>query len=47
MAKMLVNFAMNVLGKKPDTSRKVPAFRDVNRRLNLEYKNAVTLAYQL
>ena len=47
MAKMLSNYATNVLGKTPDTTREVPNFPDINEQLDAEYWNAVTLAYQL
>ena len=45
-AKMLSNYAINVLGMKPDTS-KTPHFWDVSAKLNAQYGNAVTLSYQL
>lgn len=47
MAKMLSQYAINVLWKTPDTSIEVPAFPDVTPELNEEFWNAVTLAYQL
>ena len=47
MAKMLSQYAINVLGKTPDTSKVVPTFSDVTPELNQEYSDAVTLAYQL
>lgn len=47
MAKMLSNFAINVLWKKPDISKWMVKFDDVTNKLNLEYGNAVTIAYQL
>jgi len=47
MAKMLVYYAINILGLKPDTTRTVPAFPDVDEQMNSDYGNAVTLAYQL
>lgn len=47
MAKMLSQYAINVLGKTPDTNIEVPNFPDVTPELNEEYWNAVTLAYQL
>ena len=46
MAKMLSNYAINSLGRKPDTSR-VPNFKDVSSKLDADYNNWVTLAYQL
>ncbi len=47
MAKMLSNYAINVLWKKPDVSKWVIKFDDVSSKLDKEYGNAVTLAYQL
>ena len=47
MAKMLSQYAINVLGQAPDTSKVVPAFSDVDPQLNADYNNWVTLAYQL
>ena len=46
MAKMLSNYAINVLGKKP-ANVVVPNFRDINSELNEEYDFWVSLAYQL
>jgi hypothetical protein len=46
MAKMLSYYAINVLGKIPNTSRNIK-FNDVSSELNAQYNNAVTLAYQL
>lgn len=46
MAKMLSYFAINVLWKKPDLNKNA-YFVDVTDKLNNEYDNAVTLAYQL
>lgn len=46
MAKMLSYYAINVLGKTPDTSKNVK-FDDVSAKLNAQYNNAVVLAYQL
>ncbi len=46
MAKMLSNYAINVMWLKPDDSR-VNKFKDVSDKLNAEYNNAVTLSYQL
>ena len=47
MAKMLSQYAINVLGKTPDTTKVVPNFPDVSAELDAEYNNWVTLAYQL
>lgn len=47
MAKMLSQYAINVLGKTPDTSIVVPTFPDVDAKLDADYNNWVTLAYQL
>ena len=47
MAKMLSQYAINVLGKTPDTSVVVPTFPDVDAKLDADYNNWVTLAYQL
>ncbi len=46
MAKMLSYYAMNVLWQEPDLSR-WNVFRDVSRKLDAQYDNAVTLSYQL
>ena len=46
MAKMLSNYAINILWKKP-ANIVVPNFKDVSEKLNDEYGNAVDLAYQL
>ena len=46
MAKMLSNYAINVLGKQP-ANVKVPKFSDVSEELNEDYGWAVDLAYQL
>ena len=46
MAKMLSNYAINVLGKKPENTI-VPKFWDVSEELNNNYWWAVDLAYQL
>ena len=46
MAKMLSQYAINILGKTPDTSRTV-SFPDVSAELDAQYNNGVTLAYQL
>ena len=47
MAKMLSQYAINVLGQTPDTSIVVPTFPDVDAKLDADYNNWVTLAYQL
>ena len=47
MAKMLSNFAINVLWKEPDVSKWIIRFNDVTNKMNKDYNNAVTLAYQL
>jgi hypothetical protein len=47
MAKMLSQYAINVLGKTPDTTKVVPNFPDVDAKLDADYDNGVTLAYQL
>ena len=46
MAKMLSQYAINVLGKTPDTDKTI-SFPDVSAELDAEYNNGVTLAYQL
>lgn len=46
MAKMLSNYAVNVLWKKTVSSN-IPVFSDVSNKLNGDYDWAVTLAYQL
>ena len=46
LAKMLSQYAINVLGKTPDTDKTI-SFRDVSAELDAEYNNGVTLAYQL
>ena len=46
MAKMLSNYAINILGKKP-ANKVVPKFKDINEKLNEDYGWAVDLAYQL
>ena len=46
MAKMLSYYAINILWKKPDTSKKIK-FKDVTEKLDKEYNNWVTLSYQL
>ena len=47
MAKMLSNYAINILWKQPDTSKWIIKFNDVTNKQNSDYGNAVTLAYQL
>jgi len=47
MAKMLSNYAINVLWKDPDLAKWTPFFNDVTNKLNKQYDNAVTLSYQL
>ena len=47
MAKMLSQYAINVLGKAPDTTKVVPNFPDVSAELDAQYNSWVTLAYQL
>ena len=46
MAKMLSQYAMNVLWKTPDTTQN-NKFNDVTDKQNSDYDNGVTLAYQL
>ena len=46
MAKMLSNYAINVLGKKP-ANIIVPKFTDITDELDEEYNFWVSLAYQL
>ena len=46
MAKMLSQYAINVLWQTPDTS-KVVKFKDVTSKKDADYDNWVTLAYQL
>ena len=46
MAKMLSQYAINILWKTPDTSR-INQFADVTPEMDAEYDNWVTLAYQL
>ena len=46
MAKMLANYAINILGKKP-ANKLVPKFPDITQKLNDDYGWAVDLAYQL
>ena len=46
MAKMLSNYAINVLWKEPANTI-VPNFQDISKKLNNDYWWAVDLAYQL
>jgi len=46
MAKMLSQYAMNVLWQKPENII-VPKFKDVTNKMDSDYDNGVTLAYQL
>jgi hypothetical protein len=46
MAKMLSYYAINVLWQTPDTTKKIK-FRDISSKLDKQYDNWVTLAYQL
>ena len=46
MAKMLSQYAINILWMKPDVSR-VNRFNDISDELDWEYGGWVTLAYQL
>ena len=47
MAKMLSNFAINVLWEEPDVSKWTADFDDVTNKMDEQYDNAVTKAYQL
>ena len=47
MAKMLSYYAINVLWQTPDTSKWTVKFADVSGKLDRQYDNGVTLAYQL
>ena len=46
MAKMLSNYAINILGKVPNTSKTIK-FDDITEKQNMNYGNAANLAYQL
>ena len=46
MAKMLSQYAINVLGKTPDTTKKCE-FKDVTSKMDKDYNDWVTLACQL
>ena len=47
MAKMLSNYAINILWKKPDLSGWVMKFSDVTVKMDKQYDNGVSLAYML
>ena len=47
MAKMLSNYAMNVMWRQPDVSEWIVKFRDVTNDMDKSYDNWVTLSYQL
>lgn len=47
MAKMLTQYAINVLWKIPDLSVWTQNFVDVSKSMDSQYNNAVTLSYQL
>lgn len=47
MAKMLSQYAINVLWKQSNTSKWIKKFSDVTAKQNSDYNNAVTLSYQL
>ena len=47
MAKMLSYYAVNVMWKTPDISRWIAKFDDVTSKMDKQYDNGVTLAYQL
>ena len=47
MAKMLSQYAINVLWKEPDLSKWTVKFNDVSNKMDENYDNAVTLSYQL
>ena len=47
MAKMLSNFAINVMWKEPDYSKWTVKFRDVSNKMDREYDGAVTNSYVL
>jgi len=47
MAKMLSQYAINILWKEPDVSKWVIKFKDVTIKMDGDYNNWVTLAYQL
>jgi hypothetical protein len=47
MAKMLSNYAINVLWIEPDLSKWTVEFKDVTEEMDKKYDNAVTKVYQL
>ena len=47
MAKMVSNYAINVLWQEPDISKWTVQFKDVTDEMDKQYDNAVTKAYQL
>lgn len=47
MAKMLSQYAINVLWQSPDISKWIINFNDVTIKMNKDYDDGVTLAYQL
>ena len=47
MAKMLSNFAINVMKQEPDPEKWIVKFNDVTNKMDKQYDNAVTKAYQL
>ena len=47
MAKMLSQYAINVLWKEPDVSKWIVRFNDVSNDMDKNYDNGVTLSYQL
>jgi hypothetical protein len=47
MAKMLSYYAVNVLWQMPDVSRWKPMFGDITEKMDKQYDNWVTMAYQL
>jgi hypothetical protein len=47
MAKMVSNYAINVLWQEPDASKWTVQFKDVTDDMDKQYDNAVTKAYQL
>lgn len=47
MAKMLSQYAINVMWREPDTSKWIVKFNDVTNKMDEQYDNGVTFAYQL
>ena len=47
MAKMLSQYAINILHQTPDLSKWMVNFKDVTDKMDKEYDDAVTLAYEL